>query len=65
MTGKLDVAGHYHFYLDKSYTGVAEAKQFISETGVTVCFDLMGNTFTTDGRSMIARNGGKIVTVAK
>ena len=60
MTGKMETAGHYHYYLDKSYTGAAETKQFITETGVTVCLDLMGNTFTTDGRSMIARNGGNI-----
>ena len=59
--GTITTEGHYHYYLSQSYTGSSQTKQFITESGVTVCLDLNGFSFTTDGRNMIVR--GSIVNV--
>lgn len=61
--GKITASGHYHYYLPQSYTGTQTAQFILENSALTVCLDLNGYTFATNGRSMIAKGGGSVLNI--
>lgn len=55
-------AGTYHYYLDKDY-GTSAAKQWSVKSGVQVCVDLQGHSYTTKGRTLSVSGTGSMLSI--